>query len=64
MGASTVVVGFGVVGAAAVRQLLRDKIAPSDVVVVDVRQDAVDEANRSGCVRCSATAWSVRCWRG
>jgi voltage-gated potassium channel Kch len=48
MGAATVVVGFGVVGAAAVRQLLRDKIAPADVTVVDVRQDAVEEAKAFG----------------
>lgn len=30
------------------RQLLCDKIAPADVVVVDVRQDAVDEAHALG----------------
>lgn len=48
MSASTVVVGFGVVGVSVVRLLLRDGTAPEDVVVVDVRQDAVEEATALG----------------
>ena len=48
MSASTVVVGFGVVGVSVVRQLLRAGTAPEDVVVVDVRQDAVEEATALG----------------
>ena len=40
----TVVVGFGVVGAAAVRHLLHRGVAPADIVVVDLRPDAIDEA--------------------
>jgi len=40
----TVVVGFGVVGAAAVRHLRQGGVARDDIAVMDVRPDAVDEA--------------------
>jgi voltage-gated potassium channel len=44
MGVLTVVVGLGVVGSAAIRQMLQRGLPPDDVAAVDVRPDAVEEA--------------------
>lgn len=44
----TVVIGYGTKGANAIRQLQATGVTPDQVVVVDSRQDYVDEANRDG----------------
>jgi voltage-gated potassium channel len=45
VGPSTVVVGFGVTGTSAARQVLRHGGDPADLMVVDVRPEAVPEAS-------------------
>lgn len=46
----TVVVGYGVKGRSAVRAVIDQGTSPSDIVVVDGTQEAVDEATALGCV--------------
>lgn len=48
--AHTVIVGFGVKGRAAARELREHGVPPAKIVVIDAGQDAVTEANQSGLV--------------
>jgi voltage-gated potassium channel len=46
----TVVVGYGVKGRSSVRAIIDQGTSPSDIVVVDATQEALDEATAIGCV--------------